>query len=55
MVILYGYLYVVKQFFLELANSEIYKNIINQIDKLINDTDFSKLYDEKNRIILNRV
>lgn len=50
MVILYGYLYVVKQFFLELANSEIYKNIINQIDKLINDTDFSKLYDEKNRL-----
>lgn len=50
MEILSGYLYVVKQFFLELANSEIYKNIINQIDKLINDTDFSKLYDEKNRL-----
>lgn len=45
-----GYLYVVKQFFIDLANSENYKEIISQIDKLIDNTDFSKLYDEKNRL-----
>lgn len=45
-----GYLYVVKQFYNQLPNSKEYENIIKQIDKLINDTDFSKLYDEKNRL-----
>ena len=45
-----GYLYVVKQFYNQLENKEKYKNIINEIDKIINDSDFGKLYDEKNRL-----
>lgn len=45
-----GYLYVVKQFYNQLENKEKYKNIINEIDKIINDSDFRKLYDEKNRL-----
>jgi cyclic beta-1,2-glucan synthetase len=45
-----GYLYVVKQFFYKINDNNKYENEIKQIDKLINDTDFTKLYDEKNRL-----
>lgn len=45
-----GYLYVVKQFFIQINSENKYSEEINQIDKLINETDFSKLYDEKNRL-----
>lgn len=50
MVILFGYLYIVKQFYLGLANNENFNGIIKQIDKLIDETDFSKLYNEKIRL-----
>ena len=41
-----GYLYVLKQFMLEIG----YKEIISRIDNLINDTDFNTLYDFKKRL-----
>lgn len=50
MVILFGYLYVVKQFYLGLANNENFSGVVKQIDKLIDETDFSKLYNEKIRL-----
>ena len=45
-----GYLYIVKQFFINLNKENIYKNEITIINKLINIADFTKLYDEKNRL-----
>ena len=45
-----GYLYVIKQFFIEINKDNKFINEIKSIDKLINDTDFSVLYDSKNRL-----
>ncbi len=42
-----GYLYVLKQFLIE---NNLNQNIINDVDYLINETDFSKLYSTKNRL-----
>ena len=44
-----GYLYTLKQFILEI-DDEGKTNIVEKIDNLINNTDFSKLYDYKKRI-----
>ena len=41
-----GYLYTLKQFLVETRN----QNLINTIDNIINNTDFSMLYDYKKRI-----
>lgn len=44
-----GYLYVLKQFLIkENDNNDRYIPIINAVDNIINHTDFSKLFDEKN-------
>lgn len=44
-----GYLYVLKQFLIqENDNEEKFKPLINSVDNIINNTDFSKLFDEKN-------
>ncbi|MBO5349086.1 MAG: hypothetical protein J6A89_04640 [Clostridia bacterium] len=44
-----GYLYVLKQFLIkENDNDEKFKPLINSVDNIINNTDFSKLFDEKN-------
>ena len=45
-----GYLFVVKQFFIQNNINNKYLEEIDKIDKLINETDFTKLYDEKNRL-----
>ena len=46
-----GYLYVLKKFLEELENKEEnIKNLVNIIDKLINNTDFNVLYSRENRI-----
>ena len=45
-----GYLYVIKQFFIGINTENKYINEIRSIDKLINETDFSVLYDERNRL-----
>lgn len=42
-----GYLYVVKTYFEE---QKEYKNIVDKIEKLINETDFSKLYSKEHRL-----
>ncbi len=42
-----GYLYVVKSYFEE---QEGFSDLIKQIDKLINETDFSKLYSKEHRL-----
>ena len=41
-----GYLYTLKQFMIEIENEDL----IKRIDNLINNTDFSKLYDYKKRL-----
>lgn len=46
-----GYLYIVKQFFIENKNKGDFENIINTITDLINNTDFTKLYSEKNKLL----
>ena len=45
-----GYLYIVKQFFISINKENIYSNEIKIIDNLINIADFTKLYDEKNKL-----
>ena len=45
-----GYLFVVKQFFNKINKDNVYLDEINIIDNLINIADFTKLYDEKNRL-----
>lgn len=45
-----GYLYIVKQFFIKINKENQYLNEIKDIDNLINIADFTKLYDEKNRL-----
>ena len=61
MVILCGYLYVVKGFLNDILNNKISlklteneflncNNLVKIISELIDNTDFSKLYDEKNRL-----
>ena len=49
MVILYGYLYTLKQFLIEI-NQEKSKELINIIDNLIENTNFSILYDDKKKL-----
>lgn len=45
---LVGYLYVLKQFLIHEYDENIKKsNLINRIDKLIDETDFSKVFDER--------
>ncbi len=46
-----GYLYIVKEFFIENRNKGDFENIINTITDLINNTDFTKLYSEKNKLL----
>lgn len=47
---LYGYLYVLKQFLIEIEETKGYEvsKLIANIDKIIDNTDFSILYDNKN-------
>ena len=45
-----GYLYIVKEFFVENRNRGEYDYLINLVDDLINNTDFSKLYSEKHKL-----
>lgn len=45
-----GYLYVVKSFLIEHTDNEEVQALIEDINKLICDTDFSKLYSEKNKL-----
>ena len=45
-----GYLYVLKQFLLENDKNEIIDSLIKIVDRLINNTDFSKLYDSKKKL-----
>ena len=49
MEILYGYLYTLKQFLIENQTDKT-TDIINSIDNIIKNTNFSVLYDEKKRI-----
>lgn len=49
MAILYGYLYTLKQFLLEI-NKEKSKELVNIVDKLIENTNFSILYDDKKKL-----
>ena len=44
---LVGYLYVLKQFLIEHKKSERINDLIKRVEKLINDTDFSTLFDER--------
>ena len=46
-----GYLYVVKQFLYENKNKADLENLRNIVDDLINNTDFSKLYSEKTKLL----
>ena len=46
-----GYLYVVKQFLKENKNKGELENLRNIVDDLIDNTDFSKLYSEKNKLL----
>ena len=46
-----GYLYVVKQFLNENKNRLELDNLINLVEELINNTDFSRLYSEKNKLL----
>ena len=45
-----GYLYIVKTFLCENRNRSDIENLINIVNELINNTDFSKLYSEKNKL-----
>lgn len=49
MVTLYGYLYTLKQFLIENKTDKT-NELVNTIDELIKNTNFSVLYDEKKRI-----
>ena len=46
-----GYLYVVKTFLIENKHKADLENLINLVTELINNTDFSKLYSEKNKLL----
>ena len=46
-----GYLFVVKTFLLENKNKADLENMINLVTELINCTDFSKLYSNKNKLL----
>ncbi len=46
-----GYLYIVKDFLIENRSKADVENLINTITDLINNTDFSKLYSEKTRLL----
>ena len=46
-----GYLYVVREFLTENKNKGDLENLINQINDLITNSDFSKLYSEKNKLL----
>lgn len=45
-----GYLYIVKNFLYENRNKQDLENLTNLVTDLINNTDFSKLYSEKNKL-----
>ena len=45
-----GYLYIVKNFLIENRNKSDLDNLINNVNDLIDNTDFSKLYSEKTRL-----
>ena len=46
-----GYLYIVKEFLTVNKNKGDIENIINVVNNLIENTDFSKLYSEKNKLL----
>ena len=46
-----GYLYIVKSFFLENKNKGDFADLINLVNELIENADFSKLYSEKNKLL----
>ena len=46
-----GYMYIVKSFLLENKFRGDYEQLIDIVDKLINQADFSKLYSEKNKLL----
>ena len=46
-----GYLYVLKQFLIENKNKKDVENLIQNVDYLIENTDFSYLYSEKNKLL----
>lgn len=46
-----GYLYIVKEFLCENKNKADLENLINIVNDLINNTDFSKLYSEKTKLL----
>ncbi len=46
-----GYLYIVKQFLIENKNKCDLQNLINNITTIINNTDFSKLYSDENKLL----
>ena len=45
-----GYLYIVKQFLIENNNTQNVENLIQNIQKIIDETDFSYLYSNKNNL-----
>ena len=45
-----GYLYIVKDFLIQNRKKADLENLINTVNDLINNTDFSKLYSEKNKL-----
>ena len=45
-----GYLYIVKDFLIQNRKKADLENLINIVNDLINNTDFSKLYSEKNKL-----
>lgn len=48
---LIGYLYIVKQFLLENKENQNLENLIQNINNLIDNTDFSKLYSVENKLM----
>ena len=48
---LVGYLYIVKQFFIENNKDSKFDNWIQNVTDLINNTDFSKLYSQENKLM----
>lgn len=46
-----GYLYIVKEFLIKNKNRADIEHLINLVTELINNTDFSKLYSEKTRLL----
>ena len=46
-----GYLYIVKEFLIQNRNKSDLENLINSVNEIINNTDFSKLYSEKTRLL----